>query len=534
MKKVSGTLRLVLSQFRDLEAFAAFASDLDAASGASWTAARGWSSCSSRASTARSRSSARSSRSGRAPPASSTTCRSRTSAGSSPSSSTTSQPVEAGDLRRDQGDRRAVRRHRHRAQGRDRRVPPRLREATASCWWRRARPRPWTRTSRPGDDQGVRAKPRPDAGQPKSDEQKKERLRHGSTASRGQAADRHGPVHRQDHPAQELIALVPDHQGAAAGQRRRALRPGDHPGGLGRGQPVRRNRAPADHAEPENPDPGGRPDPDQRPRIRGGFNARCCARPRDCRALLAEHGMETSRSSPGARASPGTGSGAWTWRASGAGSPTPRARPTRPRSPRRCSTRSRRPAEEGGVDEIHVVYTEFVSMLTQQPRHPPAPAAGDRGDHRAPPEDRSRSTSSSRHRRRARRAAALVHREPDLPRAAGVGGGGDRRAAAGDEVGHRQRQRPARRSSPGKRTRHGRPRLPRKSARSSAAPTRWPKRTQGVSEHHDRNRHGHAARTAADRRGGDRPRRTGDRPRRRRRVLRRRRCRRSTTRCTST
>jgi F-type H+-transporting ATPase subunit gamma len=26
-----------------------------------------------------------------------------------------------------------------------------------------------------------------------------------------------------------------------------------------------------------------------------------------------------------------------------------------------------RPAEEGGVDEIHIVYTEFVSMLTQQP-----------------------------------------------------------------------------------------------------------------------------------------------------------------------
>ena len=26
-----------------------------------------------------------------------------------------------------------------------------------------------------------------------------------------------------------------------------------------------------------------------------------------------------------------------------------------------------RPTEEGGVDEIHVVYTEFVSMLTQRP-----------------------------------------------------------------------------------------------------------------------------------------------------------------------
>ena len=55
------------------------------------TAARGWSSCSSRASTARTRWSARSSRSGRAPPASSTTCRWRTSAGSRPSSSTTSR-----------------------------------------------------------------------------------------------------------------------------------------------------------------------------------------------------------------------------------------------------------------------------------------------------------------------------------------------------------------------------------------------------------------------------------------------------------
>ena len=26
------------------------------------------------------------------------------------------------------------------------------------------------------------------------------------------------------------------------------------------------------------------------------------------------------------------------------------------------------PTEEGGVDEIHIVYTRFVSMLTQEPR----------------------------------------------------------------------------------------------------------------------------------------------------------------------
>ena len=26
-----------------------------------------------------------------------------------------------------------------------------------------------------------------------------------------------------------------------------------------------------------------------------------------------------------------------------------------------------KPTDEGGVDEIHIVYTEFVSMLTQRP-----------------------------------------------------------------------------------------------------------------------------------------------------------------------
>ena len=41
--------------------------------------------------------------------------------------------------------------------------------------------------------------------------------------------------------------------------------------------------------------------------------------------------------------------------------------PTRPRSPAALLDAFKRPAEEGGVDEIHIVYTEFVSMLTQQP-----------------------------------------------------------------------------------------------------------------------------------------------------------------------
>ena len=85
----------------------------------SWTAARGWSSCSSSRSTRRTRSRSRSSRSGPAPTASSTRCRSRTSGGSSASSSTTCAATPS-VLRHDPGDRRAGRRHGGRARGRDR------------------------------------------------------------------------------------------------------------------------------------------------------------------------------------------------------------------------------------------------------------------------------------------------------------------------------------------------------------------------------------------------------------------------------
>ena len=41
------------------------------------------------------------------------------------------------------------------------------------------------------------------------------------------------------------------------------------------------------------------------------------------------------------------------------------------------------PTEEGGVDEIHIVYTRFVSMLTQTARGDPDAAAGGGGGHRA-------------------------------------------------------------------------------------------------------------------------------------------------------
>ncbi|GMA36672.1 hypothetical protein GCM10025876_28760 [Demequina litorisediminis] len=73
MKKVSGTLKIDLAQYRSLEAFAMFASDLDAASRQQAHARRTpHGACSSRPSTPRTRWRSRSSRSGPAPRASST------------------------------------------------------------------------------------------------------------------------------------------------------------------------------------------------------------------------------------------------------------------------------------------------------------------------------------------------------------------------------------------------------------------------------------------------------------------------------
>ncbi len=72
MKEVSGRLKLDLAQFRAMEAFAMFASDLDPPRAPSSPRAPASSSCSSSGRRTRTRSRSRSSRSGRAPPVSST------------------------------------------------------------------------------------------------------------------------------------------------------------------------------------------------------------------------------------------------------------------------------------------------------------------------------------------------------------------------------------------------------------------------------------------------------------------------------
>ena len=67
---------------------------------------------------------------------------------------------------------------------------------------------------------------------------------HGGPASGGQGADHRGPVHRQDHPCPGAHRLVADRPGAAADPRRRAVLTGAHPRGRGAGQPVDVDRSP--------------------------------------------------------------------------------------------------------------------------------------------------------------------------------------------------------------------------------------------------------------------------------------------------
>ena len=63
--------------------------------------------------------------------------------------------------------------------------------------------------------------------------------------------------------------------------------------------------------------------------------------------------------------------------------PVASRRPTR--SPTTLLAAFRAPADEGGVAELHVVYTHFKNMVTQTPARHPAAAARDRRGRRAAP-----------------------------------------------------------------------------------------------------------------------------------------------------
>ena len=108
------------------------------------------------------------------------------------------------------------------------------------------------------------------------------------------------------------------------------------------------------------------------------------------------------------------------------------------------------PADEGGVDEIYLVSTEFVSMLTQRPAVRRLLPLADRGEGGAAAR-RPAAVLRIRavHGHRARLAAAPVHSQPDLLRHAGSSGRRAGGAAARDEGRHGQRERLDRTADPG-------------------------------------------------------------------------------------
>ena len=100
---------------------------------------------------------------------------------------------------------------------------------------------------------------------------------HGSAASPRPAADFLGAVHLQDHPRAGADRVVADRQGATAAARRPAVRPRAHPRGGGGDQPLDQRHPPVHHGAGE-PDPGRGPDPDQRPGLRRGLQRQRPAR----------------------------------------------------------------------------------------------------------------------------------------------------------------------------------------------------------------------------------------------------------------
>ena len=237
MKKVAGRLRLDLAQFRELEAFSAFGSDLDAASKAQLERGARLVELLKQPQYRRSRWRSRSSRSGRAPPASSTTCRSRTSAASSASSSTTSgattrpcstpsaRPADLSDdsvtlLEGAVGVLQAPVHH----------------HAPARRW---------------SINEPVPRRPRRGRGQARDDHQG-QGLRsdpHGCSAAGLPAADQDRPVDQEDHEGDGAHRLVAHRQGAAAGGGGPAVHPRADPRDL-RGGVAHRRRPPADRDRP--------------------------------------------------------------------------------------------------------------------------------------------------------------------------------------------------------------------------------------------------------------------------------------------
>ena len=264
-------------------------------------------------------------------------------------------------------------------------------------------------------------------------------------------------------PRPRTHRVVADHQGPAAGAGRRAYA-ARSPRRSRPCQPVGQHRPPADDRG-ANPSRAAVLVLTSDGLLRGTTPA-CCARRRA--ATCSRAGMSRCRSfrAQGHR---------WNrfrtvrWSASGAASPTRRAR-ERDRDHRRlCSRRSKGRPSDGGVDEIHIVYTEFVSMLTQRPvvrRVLPLEIEETRGAaERAAPAVRVRAVAEACSTRCCRGTSRAGSSHALLDSAACEIAARRRAMKSATDNANELIER-----SPGRPTRPGRPRSPRKSARSSAAP----------------------------------------------------------------
>ncbi len=119
---------------------------------------------------------------------------------------------------------------------------------------------------------------------------------HGSTASGGQAADPGDPVHCQDHPRPGAHRVLADHSGAATGAGLGALRGRAEPRGGGGGQPVGADRPSAGPRAVQHR-AGRRGDPYQRPGFRRRLQRQRAARGAAA-AGAARGGARSSRCRP--------------------------------------------------------------------------------------------------------------------------------------------------------------------------------------------------------------------------------------------
>ena len=429
MKKVAGNLRLALSQYRDLEAFAAFASDLDAASRAQLDrGARLVELLKQPQYDAVPRRRAggvdlggRQRLPGR-----------RADRGHQPVRERVPGVPEAGARRHpadDQGIARPERGHHHRAQGRDRGLPQGLRDQLRRAAQRRRRVGRGAGGRGPGENRPAEAPARDGREEVAMGAQLRLVRRRISSVQSIAKITR----------AQELIASS---RIVRAQQQMRAAEP--YARELTRAvEAVISRSTTINHPfteEPENPSRAAVLILTSDQGFAGAYNANVLRESARLRQLLRDRGLEPVLYVAGRK---GIG---WhrfreldladSWSGFSA---APRYRDAQQIATTLLEAFKRR-RTDGGVDEIHLVSTEFVSMLTQRPvARRLLPLQIEETDEPSP----SRPAAAVRVRalaaRGARRPDAAVRGEPDLLRHAGGGGRRAGLAAAGDEGGHRQR-----------------------------------------------------------------------------------------------